>query len=364
MRSTRVKCRPAWLVWSVMGFLLLVVVLLPPYSQAAFGLTSRRPPPLAPPPLPSTPPTSTGVPLARNDPSSQKWDAENDDASPPQPSLLEEILRRLRGDFSHPLTESTRLVVHYDCRDYRSGLRGLGLRHVWRDVGLSLLSDEDTATDAALLRSQEPGLGGQGWRTWFFPWEIRGGVSVKRIQGVSVPQFWRMRRLDRLLWASLHLTSLPTSTSLGAAFDGASQHMRFEASHATRLRLPFLDEDSPWNFLHGYPLRFTLSPLLAARHIDLSTAIPRRPAFRPSIDLLSLGLGCEWVEPVLGRREGGRGGGREGEEGLGERGAAAIRVGISAKSFGAGGHPARVVAGLAPVGWERAVHRHLVHANL
>jgi len=195
MRSTRVKCRPAWLVWSVMGFILLVVVLLPPYSQAAFGLTSRRPPPLAPPPLPSAPPISMGVPLARNDPSSQKWDAENDDASPPQPSLLEEILRRLRGDFSHPLTESTRLVVHYDCRDYRSGLRGLGLRHVWRDVGLSLLSDEDTATDAALPMSLGPALGEQGWRTWCFPWEIRGGVSVKRIQGVSVPQFWRMRRV-------------------------------------------------------------------------------------------------------------------------------------------------------------------------
>jgi len=76
-------------------------------------------------------------------------------------------------------------------------------------------------------------------------------------------------QLDRLLWGSVHAISLPTSTSVGAAFDGASQHMRFEMSHATALSLPFLDKEGEWGFLDGLPIRMTLSPLLARRPINL-----------------------------------------------------------------------------------------------
>jgi len=46
------------------------------------------------------------------------------------------------------------------------------------------------------------------------------------------------------------------------------------------------------------------------------------------VDLLSLGLGCEWVEPMVGGWEGGRGGGREGGKGV-----AALRIGIAARSL-------------------------------
>ncbi|GAB5032062.1 Hypothetical protein NocV09_00800330 [Nannochloropsis oceanica] len=294
---------------SCQGFIAtaFLLALLPSPSRATFGLTSRRaasPPP--PPPLPATPPTPL-APITHASSLSRKGKDDDDDKSP---SLIEDILRRLRGDFSHPLSDSTRLVVHYDCRDYRSGLRGLGLRHVWRDVGQTFLEEEGEEEEGM----EGVGRGGRkaGWKAWVFPWEIRGGMSVKRIHGVGIPQFWRMGRLDRLLWGSVHAISLPTSTSVGAAFDGASQHMRFEMSHATALSLPFLDKEGEWGFLDGLPIRMTLSPLLARRPINLSAAIPRRPAFHPSVDLLSLGLGCEWVEPMVGGwEEGGREEGRE-----------------------------------------------------
>lgn len=85
----------------------------------------------------------------------------------------------------------------------------------------------------------------------------------------SLPPILPLSQLDRLFWGSLHATSLPTSTSVGAAFDGASQHMRFELSHATALSLPFLDKEGEWGFLDGLPVRMTLSPLLARRPINL-----------------------------------------------------------------------------------------------
>lgn len=178
---------------SCQGFIAtaFLLALLPSPSRATFGLTSRRtasPPP--PPPLPATPPTPL-APITHASSLSRKGKDDDDDKSP---SLIEDILRRLRGDFSHPLSDSTRLVVHYDCRDYRSGLRGLGLRHVWRDVGQTFLEEEGEEEEGM----EGVGRGGRkaGWKAWVFPWEIRGGMSVKRIHGVGIPQFWRMGRVS------------------------------------------------------------------------------------------------------------------------------------------------------------------------
>ena len=75
-----------------------------------------------------------------------------------------------------------------------------------------------------------------------------------------------------------------------------------------------------------------------------SAAVPRRASFSPSVDLLSLGLGCEWAEPVVWQEEGEGGlygedeGGATGTgKGLPQRrreaGGAAIRVAIAARSL-------------------------------
>lgn len=69
--------------------------------------------------------------------------------------------------------------------------------------------------------------------------------------------------------------------------------------------------------------------------------MPRRPSFTPSVDLLSLGLGCEWAEPVVWQEaydeveEEGDYGGGDGKplRRHREAGGAAIRVAISARSL-------------------------------
>ena len=40
-------------------------------------------------------------------------------------------------------------------------------------------------------------------------------------------------------------------------------------------------------------------PLLSITPHTHSAAIPRRSSFTPTVDLLSLGLGCEWSEPLV-----------------------------------------------------------------
>ncbi len=79
-----------------------------------------------------------------------------------------------------------------------------------------------------------------------------------------------------------------------------------------------------------------------------SAAVPRRPSFTPSVDLLSLGLGCEWAEPVVwqqqdeeeeeeGEEEAASGDGKglqpPRRQRRREAGGAAIRVAISARSL-------------------------------
>lgn len=78
--------------------------------------------------------------------------------------------------------------------------------------------------------------------------------------------------------------------------------------------------------------------------LQSSAAVPRRPSFTPSVDLLSLGLGCEWAEPIVWQderweeeaddyAEDGEGSKALSRPRLREAGGAAIRVAISARSL-------------------------------
>lgn len=72
----------------------------------------------------------------------------------------------------------------------------MGLRHVWRDMGQGFLEEGvDEEEEEEGMGGVEKGGRKDGWKAWVFPWEVRGGLSVKRIHGVSMPQFWRMGRV-------------------------------------------------------------------------------------------------------------------------------------------------------------------------
>ena len=85
---------------------------------------------------------------------------------------------------THP-THPTRPPTH------PIGVRGLGIRHTWRDVGSKWVGEEEEEEE---VEKEKQGL--VDWKKLVFPCEVRGGLSIKRMHGVSVPQFWRMGRVS------------------------------------------------------------------------------------------------------------------------------------------------------------------------